>query len=77
MLHNLEQAAIGIGLYMISDKIEYMYFKDDGAITTLNVKPLKLVGYMTFLGSNISLMENDVNIRIGKIWTVIEELMIM
>ena len=40
--HGLEKSATGIGLYVKSDKTEFMCFKQDGAIFTLNNKPLKL-----------------------------------
>ena len=40
--HNLEQTARGIGLYMNSDKIEFMNFKQNGIISTWNGRPLKL-----------------------------------
>ena len=43
-----------------------MCFKQDRAIFTLNDKPLKLVDYFIYLGSNISFTENDNNIRIGR-----------
>ena len=38
---SLEQAARDIGLYMNSDKTEFMYFYQDVAISSLNVKPLR------------------------------------
>ena len=38
-----------------------------------NKKPLKLVDQFTYLGSNISSTEIDVNIRIGKAWTAIDK----
>ena len=40
-----------------------MYFKQEEAITALNDKPLELVDQFTYLGSNISSTEKDVNIR--------------
>ena len=42
LLHSLEQAAEGISLYMNYKKIEFMCFNQDGAISTLNGKTLKL-----------------------------------
>ena len=41
LLGSLEQAVRGIGLYVNSDKTEFMYFNQDGAIS-FNRKPLKL-----------------------------------
>ena len=40
--------------------------KQDGAISTLGSKPLKLIDQFTYFGSNISSTESDVNICIGK-----------
>ena len=45
---------------------KFICFKQEGAISTLSVKPLKLVDLFTYLGSNISSTESDVNIHIGK-----------
>ena len=41
LLHNLEQAAKGIGFYVNTDKTWFMSFKQVSAITFLNSKPLK------------------------------------
>ena len=46
LLHSLEQAPRGIGLYINSDKTEFMCFKQDGAISTLIGKPLNLVDHL-------------------------------
>ena len=43
LLHSLEQAAGGIGLYVNANKTESVCFKQNGAISTLRAKPLKLV----------------------------------
>ena len=66
LLPSLEQAARGIGLYVNSDKAEFTCFKQDGAISTFNDKPLKLVDHFTYLGSNIASIESNVNICIEK-----------
>ena len=50
---------------------------DNGAISKLNGKLLKLLDQFTNFGSNISSTESDVNIRIGKAWTAIERLWIV
>ena len=44
------------------------------AISTLNSKLLKLLDLFSYVGSNISLTENDVNIRLVKAWNVIGKL---
>ena len=49
---------------MNADKTEFKCFKQDGVISTLNGKPLKLVDQFTYLGSNILLTES--NIHVGK-----------
>ena len=48
------------------DKREFLCFKQDGAITSFNGKPLKLVVKITYLGSSISSIQCDVNIHIQK-----------
>ena len=65
LLHSMEQAASGIGLYVNSDKTDFMGFYQ-GVISSLKYKPLKLVDQFIYIGSNISSTENDVNIHIGK-----------
>ena len=47
-----------------------MPFKQDGAISTLNRKPLNLAGHFTYLGGNISSIKIDVNLRTVKAWTI-------
>ena len=61
LLCSLEQAAGGIGFHVSSNKIEFMYFKRGGAISTLSVKSLKLIDKFTYLSGNISSTESDVN----------------
>ena len=75
--YSLEQAARGIGLYVNSDKAEFVYFKQDGAISTLKGKPLKIVNHFTYLGSNILSMESNISMLIGKTWTAIDRLSII
>ena len=54
ILHSLEQTVRGIGLEVNANKTECMGFKREGAISTLSGRPLKFVGKLTDLGSNIS-----------------------
>ena len=54
-----------------------MSFKQDGVISTLNRKPLNLVDQFSFLNSNISSTESNVNICIEKTWTTIDWLSII
>ena len=74
LLHTQEQAARGISLDVNTDKTEFMYFKQDGTIPTLNGKLLKLVDQFKYLDSNISSTESNVNIYIGRTWTAIDRL---
>ena len=71
LLHRLEQAAEGIGLYVNSAKTEFLFLKN-GVTSLLNNKPLKLLDHFTCLGSNISSTEGDVRICIGKAWAAID-----
>jgi len=77
LLHILERAAGDVGLYVNAGKTEFMSFNQDGCMETLDGKPLKLVDTFTYLGSNITSTEKDVNIRIGKAWGALEGLHII
>ena len=66
LLPSPEQTARGIGLYVKVSKTEFICFKQDGHISTLNGNPLKLVEQFTFLTSNISSTKSNVSICIGK-----------
>ena len=74
LFHSLEQAARCISLHVNADKTEFMCSKQDGAISTLNVKPLKLVDLFPYLGSNISSTKSDFDVLIEKTWTAVETL---
>ena len=54
-----------------------MCFKREGAISTVNGRPLELVNIFTYLGSNISSTESNVNIRLAKACTAIDRLLII
>ncbi len=54
LMHSLEQATVGIGLHVNTDKMEYMCFNRRGDISTLNGSSLKLVDKFTYLGSSVS-----------------------
>ena len=56
------------------DKTEIICFNQDSAISSLNGKPLKLVDQFIYLGSNISSIQNNVYICIGKVWIAIDRL---
>ena len=73
MLHSQEQAAGGIGLRVNANKTDYMCF-EWGPISTLSGRPLKSVDRFTYLSSNISSTESDINICLAKTWTAINHM---
>ena len=77
LLHSLERAAAGIGLYVNAHKTEYMCYNQTGDISILDGNPLKLVNKFTYLGSSISSTEKDINTRLTKSWTAINRLSII
>ena len=58
LLLHLQQSARNIGLDVNADIIEFICFKQDGAISILNWKTLKLIDCFTNLSTNISPAEN-------------------
>ena len=62
LLHSLELAAGGIGLYVNTDISAYMYFNQKENISTINGGSMKLVDDFIYLRSNVSSTENDINI---------------
>ena len=73
----LEQAAAGIGLYVNTDKMEYMCFNQRDDIFTLKGGPLKLVDKFTNLGSSVSANETDINTWLAKAWITINSLLVI
>ena len=69
LLHQQEKAAGGIGLYVNAITTEFMSSKQEGTISILSGKSLKLVDQLAYHGINISSTESDVNIHIVKVWT--------
>ena len=55
---------------------EYLFFNQEGAISTLNCGPLKLDNF-TFLDRSVSSPERDTNIRLAKTWIAIDWLSII
>ena len=53
-----------------------MCFNWEGAISTLNGGPLKLVDKFKYFGCSVSSIENDVNKHLAKVWTTIGRLSI-
>ena len=77
LLHSLERAAAGIGLYVNAHKTEYMCYNQTGDISTLDGTPLKLVDKFTYLGSSVESTEKDIDTRLTKAWTAIDRLSII
>ena len=77
LLHSLERAAAVIGLHVNAHKTEFMCFNQKGDTSTLDGTSLKLVDKFTYLGSNISSTEKDIDTRLTKAWTAIDRLSII
>ena len=77
LLHSLERAAAGIGLYVNAHKTKYMCYNQTGDISILNDSSLKLVDKFTYLGSSVSSTETDINTRLTKTWTAINRLSVI
>ena len=77
LLHSLERAAAGIGLHVNAHKTEYMCYNQTGDISTHDGTSLKFVDKFTYLGSNVSSTEKDIDTRIKKAWTAIDKLSII
>ena len=77
LLHSLERAAAGIGLYINAHKTEYMCYNQTGAISTIDGTPLKLVDKFTYLGSSVASTEKDIDTKLTKASTAINSLSII
>ena len=77
LLHRLEQAAAGVGLYVNAHKTEYMCYNQTGDISTLDGTSLKLVDKFTYLGSSVASTEKDIDTRLTKAWTAINRISII
>ena len=77
LLHSLERATTGIGLYVNAHKTEYMCYNQTGDISTLEGTYPKLVDKFTYLGNSVSSTEKDIGTRQTKAWTAIDRLSII
>ena len=77
MRNSLERKAGGICLHVNADKTEFMCFNQRVDISTLKSSPSKLVDKLTYLGSSVSLTENDINTQLAKAWTAINRLSVI
>ena len=73
----MEQAGAGIGLHVNAHKTDYMCFNQTGDISTQDGSSLKLVDKFIYLGSSIASTEKDIETRLTKAWTAIDELSII
>ena len=51
---------------------EYICFNQKDNIFTQKGGPVKLVDKFTYFGSSVSRTENEINTRLAKVWTVID-----
>ena len=72
LLHSLKRAAAGIGLHVNAHKTEYMCYNHTGDISALDGTSLKLVDKFTYLGSNVSSTEKNIDTRLTKTWAAID-----
>ena len=56
-MHYLEKTADGTRLYVNANKTEFIYLKQEVAISTLSGKPLKLEDQSVYRSSNIPLLK--------------------
>ena len=66
LLYRLLQISESIFIHMNSDKTEFICFKPDGVISSLNDTLLKLLNHFIYLGSNITSSESHFSRNIGK-----------
>ena len=77
LLHRLKRAVAGISLHVNAHKTDYIFYNQTGDIYTLDGTSLKLVNKFTYLGSNISSTEKEIDTRLTKVWTAIDSLSII
>ena len=68
LLYSQVQAVVGIFLFINTNKVEYIFFKQKKAISTQSSNPLKSVEQFISLCNNILSTESDVNICLAKAW---------
>ena len=68
------QAAADIVLHVNGHKTEYMCFNQTGDISKQHGTSLKLVDKFTYLGSSVSSTEKDIDTRLTKAWTAIDDM---
>lgn len=76
LLHQIEQTASEIGLYVNAKKTEFICYNQHhtGSIKSLTNDNIKAVQEFTYLGSNIASTRRDIEIRLGKAWAALNKL---
>ena len=77
LLHSLELATRDTVPVVNSNETYFMCFKQEGSISTLSSKPLKLVDSFTYLGSSVPSNERDFTMRIEIALSAIDRLSII
>ena len=77
LLHCLERAAAGIGLYVKAHKTELICFNQTGDISTLSGSSLKLGDRFTHLGNSVLSTEKYIDTLLTKAWTAIDRLSVI
>ena len=77
LLHSLEAAAADIGLHVNASETDYICYRQDGHIVTMDDSHLKKVENFNYLGSNVGSTEKDIQIRIAKAWKALNYLTII
>ena len=76
-MHRPDQPTSDISPFVNSDKTGFLHFKQNGTISSLNGKPLKLVVEFTFLVINSLSTLSDVNMLLGKALSATGRLLIV
>ena len=77
LLHSLQRAAAGIGLYVNAYNTEYMCVNQRGDIYTQKGSSQKREDKFTYLRSSVSSTKRDINTRLAKAWRAIDSLLVI
>ena len=74
VLNILEIAAASFGLHRNTTKTKFIAVNTEGTIIAQNGCDLEQVNDLNYLGSKISSLENDIQVRIGSAWSALNKL---
>ena len=74
LLHNLENAANEVELYVNASKAKFIGFNQQGSIQTVPGESIELVESFIYLGSEINSTKKDMEILIAKAWTALNKM---